>query len=302
MEPESDTAPLIVIVGETGSGKSDLGMYLAKELGGEIIAADSRTVYTGMNIGTAKPSKQDLEGIPHHLIDVVDPGQEFTAADFKVLANRAIKDIYSRERLPIMVGGTGLYIDSVLYDFTFRGRASEEARRELQGLNVEALQARLIEQGIPMPNNDRNPRHLIRALETSGEQAVRKPLRRATLVIGIATEREILKERIEHRVGVMMAAGLVSEVERLVAEYGWDSPGLQSPGYKTFREYLEGKATLKEVRERLMREHMQLAKRQRTWFKRNKSIHWICKKEEAVDLVTTFLNKVYTDTARSLLQ
>jgi tRNA dimethylallyltransferase len=302
MESKSDSAPLVVIVGETGSGKSALGMHLAKEFGGEIIAADSRTVYAGMDIGTAKPSGREQQEVRHHLIDVVNPDQEFTAADFKELANKAIRDIYARERLPIMVGGTGLYVDSVLYDFTFRARADNELRQELQDLSIEQLQARLIEQGIPLPNNDRNPRHLVRALETNGEPAAKRPLRPDTLVIGMSIEREVLRERIEHRVAAMMAAGLLGEVEQLVAKYGWAAPGLQSPGYKTFREYLEGKATIGEVRERLIREHMQLAKRQRTWFKRNKSIHWICKKEESVDLVTTFLNKVYTDTARSLLQ
>lgn len=302
MESKSDTAPLVVIVGETGSGKSDLGIRLAKEFGGEIIAADSRTVYTGMDIGTAKPSQQDLREVRHHMIDVITPAQEFTAADFKELTNTSIQDIYSRGHLPIMVGGTGLYVDSVLYDFTFRKPADDSLRKELQNLSVDELQARLIERGIPLPSNERNPRHLVRALETNGEPSVSKPLRRDTLIIGISTEREVLRERIERRVGIMLAAGLASEVERLVNEFGWEAPGLQSPGYKTFREYLDGRATLDEVRERLIREHMQLAKRQRTWFKRNKSIHWICKKEEAVDLVTTFLNKVYTDTSRSLLQ
>lgn len=302
MEPKSDTAPLVVIVGETGSGKSALGMYLAKKFGGEIIAADSRTVYAGMDIGTAKPMEQELLEVPHHLIDVVDPSQEFTAADFKKLAGKAITEISSRNHLPIMVGGTGLYVDAVIYDFAFRGGANPELREELQGLSVEDLQARLIAQGIPLPANERNPRHLVRALETKGEPATKKPLRKDTLLIGLMTEREVLRQRIEHRVGVMMAAGLLNEVKALEEEYGWDASGLQSPGYKTFREYLEGRATLEEAREQLIREHMQLAKRQRTWFKRNKSIHWICKKEESVDVVTTFLNKVYTDTSRSLLQ
>jgi tRNA dimethylallyltransferase len=302
MESKSDTAPLVVIVGETGSGKSALGLYLAEKFGGEIIAADSRTVYIGMDIGTAKPTPQDLLDTTHHLVDVVEPAQEFTAADFKKLAGKAITDINSRHRLPIMVGGTGLYVDAVIYDFAFRGGANLELRKELQGLSVDQLQERLVAQGIPLPNNERNPRHLMRALETNGEPTEKNPLRRDTLILGMAIERDALLERIEHRVGVMMAAGLTREVKHLAEKYGWDVPGLQSPGYKTFREYLEGRATLEEAREQLVREHMQLAKRQRTWFKRNKSIQWICKKEESVDLVTTFLNKVYTDTSRSLLQ
>jgi tRNA dimethylallyltransferase len=302
MESKPDPTPLIVIVGETGSGKTGLSIELAQRFGGEIIAADSRTIYKGMDIGTAKATIAQRQAVPHHLLDVVTPDQEFSAADFKRTACDAVDDIAARGNLPVMVGGTGLYVDSVVYDFAFRAPADPLLRKKLDGLSVESLQQMLIDRGIDLPENSRNPRHLIRSIETGGEVSTRGPLRKNTLIIGISIDREVLRARVEERVGLMIGQGLVHEVQTLAAKYGWDAPGLQSPGYRTFRKYLEGEGTLEEARTLLVREHMQLAKRQRTWFKRNKDIHYISKKEEAVDLVTSFLNKVYTDTEQSLLQ
>jgi len=197
--------------------------------------------------------------------------------------------------LPIMVGGTGLYVDSVLYDFAFSDQPDVKLRESLQGLDVTELQQIIKDKGLQLPSNDRNPRHLMRTIETNGVKTVQSPLRANTLVIGIETDREVLRERIAKRVQRMIADGLVAEVTLLVDQFGWDAPGLQSPGYRTFRQYLGGRGTVEEAQKQLITEHMQLAKRQRTWFRRNKNINWLCKKEEVVDLVTTFLNKVYTD-------
>ncbi|HEU4914104.1 MAG TPA: tRNA (adenosine(37)-N6)-dimethylallyltransferase MiaA [Candidatus Saccharimonadales bacterium] len=302
MESKPDPTPLIVIVGETASGKTALSIELAKLCKGEIIAADSRTIYRGLTIGTAKPTPQEMDGVPHHLLDVVSPDQYFSAADFKRLANEAIHEIFSRGRVPFIVGGTGLYVDSVIYDFTFRQPGNPGIREQLEGLSVEALQQILIKKGIDLPENARNPRHLIRRIETGGEEHARRPLRANTLILGLSIERDVLRERLEKRVQLMLGQGLVQEVKALAERYGWDAPGMQSPGYRTFRKYLEGECTLEDTCTLLVREHMHLAKRQRTWFKRNKDIHYISKKEEAVDLVTSFLNKVYTDTGQSLLQ
>lgn len=291
MEPRPNTTPLIVIVGETGSGKSALAVELARQYGGEIIAADSRTIYRGMDIGTAKPSPQDRRLVPHHLLDIASPDEEFTVVNFKRQANDAIGVVTHRGHLPFLVGGTGLYVDAVIYDFQFRPKPDKMQRQSLQVLGIADLQQKLIEQGIPMPSNERNPRHLLRALETRGAPALRSSLRGATLLIGISINREELHKRIVKRIDTMLEAGLVSEVRSLVERFGWDAPGLQAPGYRTLRPLLEGVCTLDETRQQLLHEHLHLAKRQRTWFKRNRDIKWICKKEEAVDLITTFLNK-----------
>lgn len=291
MESVTDEHPLVVIVGQTASGKSALAYDLARCFSGEIIAADSRTVYRGMDIGTAKPSKEERQLIPHHLVDVVDPTTSFTVSDFKDLAVKAIADISARAKLPILVGGTGLYVDAVIYDFGFRVAPDAALRKKLEQLSVGELQSQLFERGIDLPNNAQNPRHLIRALETGGEVSVRKPLRKHTLVIGIEIEADRLKQRIVSRVDQMVENGLVDEVRTLSAKYGWDAPAFLAPGYRAFRPYLENTITLDEAKRQFVQNDMQYAKRQKTWFKRNKSINWISKPEDAVDLVTTLLNK-----------
>jgi tRNA dimethylallyltransferase len=291
MDARARTGPLVVIVGQTASGKSALALELAERFNGEIICADSRTVYRGMDIGTAKPSRQEQAKIPHHLLDIVDPDQTFTVADFKRLANAAIEDILSRGQLPILVGGTGLYIDSVLFDFVFRSLPSAELREELTALSVPELQNRLRAADIPLPNNPENPRHLVRALETDGKIGSRKPLRENTCIIGLALDRETLRERIVVRVETMLRAGFVDELRKLVAQYGWDIPALQAPGYKAFRGYLEGTVDLDEAKALFVQNDLRLAKQQRTWFKRNNSIQWTNNRGEIVDIITTFLNK-----------
>lgn len=283
--------PLVAVVGQTATGKSALAMILAQKFGGEIIAADSRTVYRGMDIGTAKPTPEEQKIVKHHLIDVVDSSTYFSVADFKRLANAAIADVTSRGKLPILVGGTGLYADAVLYNFQFRAPANPAKRRELEALDVAELQARLLAEGIPLPANAQNPRHLIRALETGGASATREPLRPNTLLIGLQVDQEALRERINKRVDAMVEAGLVDEVRRLAGRYGWDVPALQAPAYKAFRPYIEGSTTLEDAKQQFVQYDWQYARRQKTWFKRNKDIVWICKSEDAIDLVTTFLNK-----------
>jgi tRNA dimethylallyltransferase len=284
-------SPLIVIVGETASGKSALAIELAQQFNGEIICADSRTVYRGMDIATAKPSKADRKKVAHHLLDIAQPDRPVTVAEFKKRTLQAIDDIVSRGKLPIMVGGSGLYIDAVLFDFEFRGEADDKLRAELTKLSVEELQHRLNMAGIPLPENVRNPRYLIRALETNGQIGTRKSLRPNTLIIGLQVDREVLRQRISERVDVMVETGFVDELERLVERYGWGIQALQAPGYKAFRGYMAGELSLEQAKQQFIKNDMALAKRQRTWFKRNSSIHWVKKQIESVDLVTTFLNK-----------
>jgi tRNA dimethylallyltransferase len=291
MEPQPDQSPLIAIVGPTASGKSSVALELAQACNGEIIAADSRTVYRGMDIGTAKPSRQDRELVRHHLIDILDPDQRFTAADFKQRALAAIEDISSRGKLPILVGGTGLYIDAVVFDFSFAAPPNLEERQRLQALSIVELQTELRARGIPLPANDRNPRHLVRQLEMGGATAQDRELRGHTLILGTQLDKVDLDVRIRHRVQAMLTAGLETEVRRLVDAYGWQCAVLQTIGYQEWRPYFDGDATVQEVGEAIVRNTIQYAKRQRTWFKRNKSVHWLNKEEKFVDLVTTFLNK-----------
>jgi tRNA dimethylallyltransferase len=291
MGPLSDEAPLIVILGQTASGKSALAMDLAKRFDGEIIAADSRTIYKGMDIGTAKPCIEDQKKVRHHLIDIITPDEPFTVADFKRLALLAIEDIASRGKVPFMVGGSGLYIDSVIYNFSFRPKSNEMQRGHLQALSIAELQQLIEERGIAMPENRANQRHLIRTLEADGQVPDRERLRPRTLVIGIGVDKEELRSAIIHRAGQMFEDGIIEETKRLSQTYGWGAPALQTPGYKELRMYQAGMVTLEEARHQFIQSHIQYAKRQKTWFKRNKDVHWISNSAEDVDLVTTFLNK-----------
>lgn len=267
--------PLVVIVGETASGKTALAIELAKRFNGEIISADSRTVYRGMDIGTAKPALAERQGIAHYGFDVVNPDERFSAQDFQRLALAAIADIYHRGKLPIMVGGTGLYIDAVLYNFQFRPAPNAEVRAALQRLSVEQLQQKVLAAGLPLPRNDRNPRHLTRLLESGVPPEQPRALRDHTLVIGLSTPRELLRQRITARVDAMVAAGLVEEVRRLREQCSQGCEALLTPGYRAFGAYLDGDIDLEEAKRQFVSGDLRLAKRQRTWFARNPDIHWL---------------------------
>jgi tRNA dimethylallyltransferase len=285
--------PLVVIVGETASGKSAVALRLAQEFNGEIICADSWTVRRGMDIGTAKPTPEEQALVPHHLLDIVGPDEDFTAAVFKRLAQAAINDIASRGKLPIMVGGTGLYIDSVLYDFGFLMAGDREARAELNELSVPELLQKIDKQGLSTDEIDtRNKRRLIRLIETNGATPTRQELRANTLLLGLRPEREVLNERIIARVDAMLSAGLEREVRELSDRYGWDAEGLKGVGYAQWRDYFKSTQSLGETRQKIIKASLDLAKRQRTWFKRDKSIRWLAtpvKWLDVVDSVTTFL-------------
>ena len=212
---------LIVVVGETASGKSALAMELAQTYSGELICADSWTVRRELTIGTAKPTSEEREKVPHHLLDVVGPDEDFTAAVFKGLANQAITEIVARGRTPILVGGTGLYIDGVLYDYNFLPEGDRQERVELNNLTVADLLARIDSAGLDIGDVDvRNKRRLIRLLETNGAEPTRQSLRENTLMLGLQPDRELLKERIILRVDAMLAAGLEQEAEQLAGRYG----------------------------------------------------------------------------------
>ncbi|MDB5164855.1 MAG: tRNA dimethylallyltransferase [Candidatus Saccharibacteria bacterium] len=288
-------SPLVVIVGETASGKSALALKLAQEFNGELIGADSWTVRREVNIGTAKPSAEEMALVPHHLIDVVGPDEDFTAAVFKDLANKAIADIANRGKLPIMVGGTGLYVDGVLYDYGFLPEGDRGEREELNQLSVEQLLKRVTDNGLDVGDVDmRNKRRLIRLIETNGAQPTKRELRGNTLIIGLKTDRDRLQQRVEKRTDEMLKNGLEAEVKALAERYGWDCEALKGVGYAQWEDYFLGTQTLDETRQKITKATMDLAKRQRTWFRRNKSIHWVdtpVNWSQVVDEVTTFLDK-----------
>ncbi len=286
------TKPLVVIVGETASGKSALALELAEQFNGEIVGADSWTVYRGFTIGTAKPTAAEQMSIPHHLFDIVDARDGFNAALYKELANAAIEDIQRRGKLPILVGGTGLYIDSVLFDYGFMPPGDPAERERRNNESVDVLLAEAHARGISLDSVDtRNKRRVIRAIETGGQLPVSAELRENTVVLGVSVPREQLRERVIRRVDAMLAAGLEQEVDALAATYGWDVEPMKGIGYREWRDYFIGTQDLSTTRERIISSTMKLAKRQRTWFKRNISIHWINNSSDCVDIITTLLNK-----------
>jgi tRNA dimethylallyltransferase len=287
--------PLVVIAGETGSGKSSLAMELAKKFDGEIICADSWTVYKDFNIGTAKPSLAERAEISHHLLDVADPQEGFSAVLFQKLALPVIADIATRGKLPILAGGTGLYIDSLIYNYGFLKAPSPELRHELSGKSLSELLELAEQKGLSTEGVDvRNKRRIIRLIENEGALPSKQELRENTLLIGLSVARDELRDRITARVDTMLAKGLEGEVATLAERYGWDAEPMKGIGYREWYEYFKGTQTKDETRRRIIKSTLDLAKRQRTWFKRNKSIQWVNNREELqlfVDLTTTFLNK-----------
>ena len=284
--------PLLVIVGETASGKSSLAMELAEKCNGEIIAADSTTVYKEFDIGTAKPSDSDRRHIPHHLLDVVEASQKFDAAQFKQLANQAISEIHARGNVPIMVGGSGLYIDSVLFDYSFAPAGDPSLRAHLEAMTTAQLIEEAQSKEVDLSGVDtRNKRRLIRAIETQGHTPQRKPLRKNTTVLGLQISKEELTRNISQRVKTMFREGLVGEVAHLKERYGWDIEPMKGIGYREFKPYFMGVQSLEQAKTEIIKDTLKFAKKQRTWFKRNKSIHWVSNKSEAVAYTTTILNK-----------
>jgi tRNA dimethylallyltransferase len=266
--------PLIVIVGPTASGKSDLAMRIAERHNGEIICADSRTVYRGMDIGTAKPSDEDRAKIPHHLLDIVEPNESFSAADFKRLASAAIADIKTRNKLPILVGGTGLYVDAVIFDYQFGEPADPALRAKLFDMTVEELQHICRRSYIDIPMNDKNKRHLIRAIELGGLPKRTDKMILNIIVVGLTAENDTLRKRILLRAGKMVEAGIIGEIQLLARRYGWESEAMKANIYRVFRGVVEASKSVEEATEEFVRSDMALAKRQRTWFKRNPAIIW----------------------------
>ncbi|MGH2453358.1 MAG: tRNA (adenosine(37)-N6)-dimethylallyltransferase MiaA [bacterium] len=280
---------MVVICGATATGKSAAAVALAPEIGAEIVSADSRTIYRGMDIGTAKPTPAARAAVPHHLLDVADPREVFTLSQYQGLALAAIASVHARARVPLLVGGTGLYLRALVDglrlprvspDWAFR-RKAEEA----DGLTPGALYARL-EQVDPQAAariHPRNVRRIIRALEVidrtgrplSAQQRAEAPLWQVTM-IGLRMPRPLLQRRIDERVDQQIAAGLVEEVRALVsAGVPPSTPAMQGLGYKEIVPVLEGKATLDNAVALLKRNTRRYARRQEVWFRRDTRIRWI---------------------------
>lgn len=267
--------PLIIIAGPTASGKTSLAIDIAEACGGEIICADSRTIYKGMDIGTAKPTDLERSRVPHWGLDLVNPGEYFSAADFKTYAMNKIDEIRNRGNVPFLVGGTGLYIDSVLFDFQFGGVVNEKLRDDLNKLSILELQEYCKKHNIELPENHNNKRYLIRSIERNGNALLRrdKPIENA-YIVGIATNKNILHDRIELRANQLFDDNVVKEAKLLGKKFGWDSEAMKGNIYPLVKLYDAGEMTIDEIKSKFITLDWRLAKRQLTWLKRNPFIKW----------------------------
>jgi tRNA dimethylallyltransferase len=267
--------PLVVIAGPTASGKTALAIEMAQRFGGEIICADSRTIYKGMDIGTAKPTAAEQRGVPHWGLDLVEPGDYFSAADFKRYAEEKIIEIRGRGNIPFLVGGTGLYVDSVVFDYQFGPQADPTFRAELEAMTLEALYDYCKQNSISLPENEKNKRYVIRAIEQKSINSLRReePIPDC-IIVGIATESELLRERIEKRSEQLFDDGVVDEAILLGKKYGWESEAMTGNIYPLVHAYLKKQMTLQDVKDKFTTLDWRLAKRQMTWLRRNQYIQW----------------------------
>ena len=281
---------VIVIVGPTASGKTSASIKLAKLINGEIISADSMQVYKEMTIGTAKPTTQEQEGIPHYLIDVVSPEETFNVTKYKEIAEKAIEEVLSKDKTPIIVGGTGLYVSTLINGIEFAEVGEDLEYREEMTKMAEEKGAQYIHDMLRKVDPDaadaievNNIRRVIRALEiykltgktkTFLDKESRKEVKYDYKVYGIETPREELYNRINVRVDKMFEAGLLEEVRSVNEKYKISSTAIQGLGYKEVIEYIEGKVSYEEMVEKLKMETRRYAKRQLTWFRREEKIVW----------------------------
>ena len=272
---DKGSLPLIVIVGPTASGKTSLAIQLAKKYRGEIICADSRTVYRGMNIGTAKPSLEEQQGVSHWGLDLVNPGDSFSVSQFKDYARQKIKEVRSRGNIPFLVGGTGLYIDSVIFDFQFGGKSSKEKRANLQEMTISELQQYCANNDVVLPENSKNKRYLVRAIERADKKLSRleAPLNN-TIVVGITTDKQLLRQRITDRAKKMFKDGVVEETIGLANNTGWCNEAMTSNVYPIIKKLIEKEIDEDQAIREFIVSDVNLVKRQLTWFRRNPFIEW----------------------------
>lgn len=299
---------VVIILGPTTTGKSALAVLLAKKFsalggpasgwnGAEVISADSRQVYKGLDIGTGKITKKEMADVPHHLLDVVSPKNTFTVVQYQKLAKKAIKQILKKKGLPIICGGTGLYIDALIYGLRFpKVKPQKGLRKKLEKLTTQELFKKLKKLDLERAKNidSKNRRRLIRALEIvlTTEKPIPKVERSSkyeVLKIGLNLPKEKLQKKIKIRLESRLKQGLIKEVKKLKKELGrerLDNFGLE---YRYVSKYLDGLLTHEEMKKKLLTEIWRYAKRQMTWFKRDKEIKWIKNYKEAEKLVVSFL-------------
>lgn len=298
-----DKPKVIVIAGPTASGKSNLAIELAKKIGGEIISADSMQIYKEMNIGTAKVSKEEMQGIKHYMIDFVPPNKRYSVSSYKKEAEKCICEILKRAKVPIVCGGTGLYINSLIYgiefaeeeiDETYRNTLNEIAEKEgLENLYNMAVQ---IDPEAMKKISRNDKKRIIRVLEiyhktgkTKTEQDLesrKNEVKYDYRLFAINMNREILYDRINKRVDIMIEKGLITEVKSIIEQYDEFPTAMQGLGYKEVVEYLQGNITKEEMIEKVKMETRRYAKRQITWFKKNKETKWL----EGENLVSENIN------------
>ncbi|QOR68641.1 tRNA (adenosine(37)-N6)-dimethylallyltransferase MiaA [Cytobacillus suaedae] len=287
---EKKREKLVVLIGPTAVGKTKLSIEIAKKLNAEIISGDSMQIYKEMDIGTAKISNDEMEGVPHHLIDIKEPDEDFSVAEFQQLVRNLISEITSRGKLPMIVGGTGLYIQSVIYDYQFSESPSDENyRKSLEQMAYtkgNEVVHNLLKQVDPQSADKihhNNVRRVIRALEvyhSSGKTATETQEKQEgeliydTALIGLTMDRDILYERINFRVDEMMNMGLLQEVTSLYERGFKDCQSIQAIGYKEIYQYLDGKSSLEESIAQLKQNSRRYAKRQLTWFRNKMDVQW----------------------------
>ena len=282
---------VIVIAGPTASGKTSLSIGIAKKIGGEIVSADSMQIYKDMDIATAKPTAEEMQGIPHHLISIVESDESFSVAAYKEKAVEAIADIFCRGRIPVVVGGTGLYIDTLVNNTTFfdfdKSDQREKLQIRLQNEGIEKLfdELKSVDPETAERLHINDTKRILRALEVyystgktislQAELSHENESQYNWLIIGLTAEnRDVLYDRINRRVGIMLDDGLIEEAKAFFSSEK-SSTAKQAIGYKELKGFLNGSISLKEATENLKRETRRYAKRQLTWFRRNKNINWI---------------------------
>lgn len=283
---------VVVICGPTASGKTSLSIELAKKIDGEIISCDSMQIYKDMNIGTAKVTKTEMQGIKHYLIDIISPEERYSVADYKKAAEKAIIEILEKGKTPIIVGGTGLYVDALIYgieypniEFDEKYRKQLENRVETEGLEALYEEAKKIDKQAVQKISSNDQKRILRILEiyhatgknkTQQEAESRKnEVKYDYKVFAINMDREILYNRINKRVDIMMENGLIDEVKQIKKKYNKFPTAMQGLGYKEVVEYLENKISKDEMVEKIKQESRRYAKRQLTWFRKNKENIWL---------------------------
>ena len=302
---------VIVIVGPTASGKTALSIELAKKINGEIISCDSMQIYKDMNIGSAKPTIEEMQGIKHYIIDEVKPTQRFSVAEYKKRAEKAIEEIIKKGKIPIVVGGTGLYANSLIYgieyneieyDEKYRNKLMEQAKTE-EGLKTLFEKAKKLDPKAMGKISKNDKKRIIRILEiynstgkTKTEQekeSRKKAIKYDYKVFALNIERSVLYERINKRVDIMIEQGLIEEVKNILEKYNEFPTAMQAIGYKEIVEYLDGNLTKQEAIEKIKQESRRYAKRQITWFKKIENVKWLDGLDKKQNNVNIIMEEVY---------